>query len=171
VPDAAAERDPASLVSSRLSGRLRLSTVRRWKGSGCGRITSSGRPVAARSWPRSAAALCRARSDRSRAQNHFGAGCPQGLFVCTGCAGSPGWEVGVGHAQAAVSGDVVSHSSRAFVHVAIHKLVRVACRPWPGMGGILPGRSGRRWRANGRERGGYQVGAKACLGEQAGERF
>jgi hypothetical protein len=54
---------------------------------------------------------------------------PQAFWISTGRDCRSGWQVACRHAHANPSWDVVAHSPGAFMHVAIHKGARVACRP------------------------------------------
>jgi hypothetical protein len=56
---------------------------------------------------------------------------PQAFWVSTGRNCRSCWQVARRHAHANPSWDVVAHSPDAFMHLAIHKAARVACRPLP----------------------------------------
>jgi hypothetical protein len=55
---------------------------------------------------------------------------PQAFRVSTGRDCCSGWQVAWRHAHTNPSSGVVAHSPGVFMHVAIHKAARVACRPW-----------------------------------------
>jgi NTP pyrophosphatase (non-canonical NTP hydrolase) len=55
---------------------------------------------------------------------------PQAFRVSTERDCRSGCQVTRSHAHANSSDDVVPHRLGAFMHVAIHKAVRLACRPW-----------------------------------------